>query len=188
MSDYLAYQLKEIERIAPHPGEDEALEAERKLLAHAEKLLASSAEAYTGLYESDQSVLSRLTIVRKRIQESSALDRRIGQTLDAIDAGISGRVAEAVGRRLHGLARGRQILCVTHQPQIARFADYHLRVMKSVRHKRTMTAIEVLDGGGRIGELARLIGGAETVETAREAARWLLETATQERRARATKS
>jgi DNA repair protein RecN (Recombination protein N) len=377
MRDYLAYQLKEIENIAPRPAEDEALEAERTLLSHAEKAFTLSGEAYAELYESDRSILDRLAVVRRRIEELLTVDRRVGQTFESIEAasallsdvaehlrdygagidfssqrieevenrlaeleklkrrygtnlkeicelrnrleeqlaeiddatpkreslnlelqtarehylevasklsavrrkaaktleervmdelkelamerarfavnftarekneadfadwtrngfdriefllsanegetarslakvasggelsrlmltlrtlsrrensvagartlifdeidnGISGRVAEAVGRRLQSLAEKQQILCVTHQPQIARFADHHFRVTKNVRQKRTLTEIEELDREGRIGELSNLIGGAKDAQTTRDAARWLLDTA-----------
>ncbi|HEV2916092.1 MAG TPA: DNA repair protein RecN [Pyrinomonadaceae bacterium] len=94
---------------------------------------------------------------------------------DEIDVGIGGRVAEAVGRRLKMLSKARQVLCVTHQPQIARFADHHFVVEKAVRGGRTITTAKELEAGERVGELARMIGGAEEVETTREAARWLLD-------------
>lgn len=96
---------------------------------------------------------------------------------DEIDAGVSGRVAEAVGQRLRALAARRQILCVTHQAQIARFAKHHFVVSKNVKGGRTFADIKELNDDERIGELARLIGGAEDVTTARETARWLLESA-----------
>jgi DNA repair protein RecN (Recombination protein N) len=93
---------------------------------------------------------------------------------DEIDVGIGGRAAEAVGRRLKELSKGGQVLCVTHQPQIARFADHHYFVEKSVKSGRTLTAVRELSGGERVRELARMIGGDEEAESAREAARWLL--------------
>jgi DNA repair protein RecN (Recombination protein N) len=93
---------------------------------------------------------------------------------DEIDAGIGGRVAEAVGRRLRMLSNGRQVLCVTHQPQIARFADHHFMVEKTVENGRTITRVKELGTEERVGELARMIGGSEDVLTTREAARWLL--------------
>lgn len=396
LRDFHAYQLQEIERIAPRPGEDEELETEKKRLAHSEKALTLSAGAYAELYESDESILTRLAAVRRRVQELMAIDDRTKQTLDSIeaahillmdtidylrdygsgedfsrtrldevesrlaeleklkrkynqdlhgvckfkdelqtslveieeaadredtlrsklqaararyiaeaktlsemrrraipmlekrvvdelravameraqftvkietaetpnegeasvnletvdhsrwtphgydrlefllstnegevarplarvasggelsrlmltlrticqnkrsnnaedgttlifdeiDAGISGRVAEAVGRRLKKLSQARQILCVTHQPQIARFADHHFSVKKATENGRTVTAVKELDAEERVGELARLIGGSEDVTTAREAARWLIETAANGKRTR----
>lgn len=94
---------------------------------------------------------------------------------DEIDSGIGGRTAEAVGRRLRGLAATRQVLCVTHQAQIARFADHHYSVSKRIEGERTVTSVRKLDREERIGELARMIGGAETIATARETAIWMLE-------------
>jgi DNA repair protein RecN (Recombination protein N) len=96
---------------------------------------------------------------------------------DEIDVGIGGKVAEAVGRRLKALAAGRQVLCVTHQAQIARFADHHYVVTKVVQNERTTTTIKDLSAEERVGELARMIGGAEEAATTREAARWLLDQA-----------
>jgi DNA repair protein RecN (Recombination protein N) len=97
---------------------------------------------------------------------------------DEIDVGIGGRVAEAVGRRLKNLAEARQVLCVTHQAQIARFADHHLVVSKEVEKGRTSTNVRELAGEERVVELARMIGGGEEgAETTIEAARWLLKTA-----------
>jgi DNA repair protein RecN (Recombination protein N) len=97
---------------------------------------------------------------------------------DEIDVGIGGRVADAVGRRLKNLAAARQVLCVTHQPQIARFADHHLVVSKEVLRGRTNTIVKQLSGDARVEELARMIGGGEeSAETTIEAARWLLKSA-----------
>jgi DNA repair protein RecN (Recombination protein N) len=108
---------------------------------------------------------------------------------DEIDVGIGGKVAEAVGRRLKALATGRQVLCVTHQAQIARFADHHYVVTKAVQNERTITTIKDLSAEERVGELARMIGGAEEAATTREAARWLLDQASvaEEQPARAKK-
>ncbi len=94
---------------------------------------------------------------------------------DEVDVGIGGRVAEAVGRRLKMLAQARQVLCVTHQAQIARFADQHFVVEKSVRNGRTITMAKKLSADERVSELVRMIGGAEDLATTRETARWLLE-------------
>jgi DNA repair protein RecN (Recombination protein N) len=96
---------------------------------------------------------------------------------DEIDVGIGGRVAEAVGLRLLMLAGDRQVLCVTHQPQIARFADHHFVVEKGIEGGRTITTAKELNREERVGELARMIGGAETESATREAARWLLDKA-----------
>ena len=89
---------------------------------------------------------------------------------DEVDSGIGGTVAEAVGRRLAALARRQQILCVTHLPQIASFADRHFRVTKRASGGRTRAEVEPLDEGGRVEELARMLGDAEAKTARRHAA------------------
>jgi DNA repair protein RecN (Recombination protein N) len=96
---------------------------------------------------------------------------------DEIDTGIGGHVAETVGRRLKSLADTQQVLCVTHQPQIARFADQHYAIAKHVEDGRTQTRLTELDGKERVSEIARMLGVSQEVATARETAQWLLETA-----------
>ncbi len=94
---------------------------------------------------------------------------------DEIDVGIGGGVAEAVGRRLKNVAKSTQVLCVTHQPQIARFADVHLSVRKRVRSGRTMTSVDRLQKNESVEELARMIAGDQKALTAIETARWMKE-------------
>lgn len=125
--------------------------------------------------------LSRLMLTLRTVAMSSQTQGEIEVgtvVFDEIDVGIGGRVAEAVGRRLKSLASHRQVLCVTHQPQIARFADHHFVVSKEIQHGRTTTAINELKSAERVEELARMIGGGEEgAQTTLEAARWLLESA-----------
>ena len=94
---------------------------------------------------------------------------------DEIDAGIGGRVAEAVGQRLKRLAKTNQVLCITHQPQIARYADTHFLITKELSEKRTVTRVASLDEDGRIDELVRMIGGSTATIAARKHARELLQ-------------
>ena len=120
--------------------------------------------------------LSRLMLTLRTVcrgEASSSSSQTV--VFDEIDAGIGGRVAEAVGRRLKALSATRQVLCVTHQAQIARFADHHYVVAKRLESGRTVTTVKALDRDERVGELSRMIGGAEDVASTREAARWLLE-------------
>jgi len=100
-----------------------------------------------------------------------------GKTLvfDEVDAGIGGGVAEVVGRRLHRLSVTNQVLCVTHLPQIAAFADQHFRVGKKDVASRTETFIEALDESRRIQEIARMLGGETITEITRRHAREMLE-------------
>jgi DNA repair protein RecN (Recombination protein N) len=122
--------------------------------------------------------LSRLMLTLRTVgmgADGSLAETSETVVFDEIDVGIGGRVAEAVGRRLLTLAQSRQVLCVTHQPQIARFADHHFVVEKAIESGRTITTAKELSADERVGELARMIGGAETEATTREAARWLLD-------------
>ncbi|HWQ51229.1 MAG TPA: hypothetical protein VN369_05425, partial [Terriglobales bacterium] len=95
---------------------------------------------------------------------------------DEIDAGVSGAAAEQIGRKLQSLSKSRQVLCVTHLPQIAALAATHLVVTKSEAAGRTFTAVERVGGENRVGELARLISGNVVTESAKEAAREMLGT------------
>jgi DNA repair protein RecN (Recombination protein N) len=116
--------------------------------------------------------LSRLMLVLKTISAPSLFPRTL--IFDEIDAGIGGKVADAVGQRLKRLAETNQVLCVTHQSQIARYADAHFQVSKEVVSGRTITQVVELNKEGRIEELARMIGGAEVTQLARKHAKELL--------------
>jgi DNA repair protein RecN (Recombination protein N) len=118
--------------------------------------------------------LSRLMLVLKTITSPTMFPRTL--IFDEIDSGIGGKVAEAVGIRLKRLAKTNQVLCITHQSQIARYADAHFLVSKEVSHNRTVTRIAQLDNDGRIDELVRMIGGSTATIVARKHARELLQT------------
>src|SRR3990170_1271746 len=94
---------------------------------------------------------------------------------DEIDQGIGGRVGAIVGRKLWGLARDHQVLCVTHLPQLAAFGDQHFKVEKRVAKSRTTTSVRALEGEGRIEELAQMLGAAS--EASQRSAAELLEQA-----------
>ncbi len=98
------------------------------------------------------------------------------QTLifDEIDTGISGSAADRVGKKLSQLSCDRQVLCVTHQAQIAAFADNHLFISKEVHGDRTFTHVSPLDDDGRVEELARIVGGEQITDSARNHAKELL--------------
>ena len=87
---------------------------------------------------------------------------------DEIDTGIGGRAAEAVGRKLKSLARSNQVLCVTHLPQIATFADHHYVIEKKEFAGRARTGIRVVTGKERTEEVARMLSGAKLTETSRK--------------------
>jgi DNA repair protein RecN (Recombination protein N) len=84
---------------------------------------------------------------------------------DEIDIGIGGRAAEAVGQKLKSLSRGQQVLCVTHLPQIAAFADQHFLIDKREADGRTKTKVSLLDDRSRTPEVARMLSGATVTET-----------------------
>ena len=113
--------------------------------------------------------LSRILLALKSV---ATLDAR-GQTLvfDEVDAGIGGRVAEVVGRKLRAMAERHQVVCVTHLPQIASLADTHYVVRKRVERGRTVAELERLEDGGRVEEVARMLGGETITEAARKHAR-----------------
>ena len=89
----------------------------------------------------------------------SAADRVPTLIFDEIDAGIGGRIGDVVGRKLWSLARGHQVLCVTHLPQVAVFGDRHAHVRKSIAGGRTATHVDMLDEAARVTEVALMLGG-----------------------------
>jgi DNA repair protein RecN (Recombination protein N) len=93
---------------------------------------------------------------------------------DEIDTGIGGRAAEAVGRKLKALAGSHQVLCITHLPQIASFADHHLLIEKRQHAGRMRTAIRRLDHEERKQELARMMSGTKVTESSIEHAEQML--------------
>jgi len=117
--------------------------------------------------------LSRIMLGLKSVVRSDAA----GLTLvfDEVDAGIGGRVAEVVGRKLKAVAERQQVLCVTHLPQIAALADRHFAVRKQVERGRTVTLVESLEDEARVEEIARMLGGETITATARRHAREMLE-------------
>jgi DNA repair protein RecN (Recombination protein N) len=115
---------------------------------------------------------SRLMLILK----TAARGNEAGKTVvfDEIDAGIGGRAAEAVGRKLKDLAGSQQVLCVTHQPQIASLADRHLVVEKAVAAGRTTIGINELNDDEQVEEIARMLAGEHITDAARANARAML--------------
>ena len=123
--------------------------------------------------------LSRVLLAVKRVlAESDPVDAYL---FDEVDAGIGGATADAVGRALSAVARRRQVICITHLPQIAVFAGRHLAAEKEIAKGRTFSRIAAVEGDDRVRELARLLGGKAT-DTALEHARELLAAAQEGRR------
>jgi DNA repair protein RecN (Recombination protein N) len=94
---------------------------------------------------------------------------------DEVDAGIGGAVAATVGKQLQALGAHRQVLCVTHLPQVATFADAHFRVTKRGDDAAVRADVETLKGGGRVEELARMLAGSAITAKSRAHAKELLE-------------
>lgn len=98
-----------------------------------------------------------------------------GLIFDEVDAGIGGRVADVVGRKLHSLGSAFQVLCITHLPQIAAYADTHVQIDKRVERGRTSTTVRRLTDEGRVEELSRMLGGEAISEGLRRSAREMLD-------------
>jgi len=116
--------------------------------------------------------LSRLTLALRQVL--GRVDPVATSIFDEVDAGIGGAVADVVGRALAAVARHRQVLVVTHLPQVAAYADLHLHVGKTQEGGRTRTAVQTLTVEARVEELARMLAGSELTEEARAQARRLL--------------
>ena len=107
--------------------------------------------------------LSRLMLAIKQVLPDSDVPTLI---FDEVDTGIGGATSELVGRKLKNVASRQQVLCITHLPQVAVFADQQLRVEKLITDGRTNTAVLELDQGGRIREVARMLAGATITDSA----------------------
>jgi DNA repair protein RecN (Recombination protein N) len=127
--------------------------------------------------------MSRVMLALKVTVEDEAAGKRKKKTVlprtlvfDEIDIGIGGRAAEAVGQKLKTLSGGQQVLCITHLPQIAAFADQHFLIAKTERGGRTQTEVRRMEQGERIEEIARMLSGAKLTETSMKHAQHLVET------------
>jgi DNA repair protein RecN (Recombination protein N) len=121
--------------------------------------------------------LSRVMLALKATVEAGKKSKSSGQrtlVFDEIDTGIGGRAAEAVGKKLKSLARANQVLCITHLPQIASFADHHYLIEKRETAGRARTLVRPLNAEQRTEEIARMLSGARLTETSRQHAEQLL--------------
>jgi DNA repair protein RecN (Recombination protein N) len=107
--------------------------------------------------------LSRLMLAVKQVLPDSDVPTLV---FDEVDSGIGGATSELVGRKLKNVARGQQVLCITHLPQVAVFADQHLRVEKRLSNGRTATSVSPLMAEERIREIARMLAGATVTDSA----------------------
>jgi DNA repair protein RecN (Recombination protein N) len=116
--------------------------------------------------------LSRALLALKRVLADQG---PVGTyVFDEVDAGVGGAVAEVIGRAIADIARHRQVLCITHLPQIAALARTHYVVGKTESKGRTLATIRRAAGAERVDEIARMIGGIKVGEAARHAAREML--------------
>lgn len=116
--------------------------------------------------------LSRFVLALKAVLV--AQEGRTVIIFDEVDSGVGGAVADAVGERLAGIAKGSQVLVVTHSPQVAARADVHMKVQKKGR-TRVVTSVEILEEDEKTEEIARMLSGAKVTDEARAAARKLLD-------------
>ncbi|MFQ5988504.1 MAG: DNA repair protein RecN, partial [Candidatus Methylomirabilales bacterium] len=119
--------------------------------------------------------LSRIMLALKNILASA--DETPTLIFDEVDAGVGGRMADVVGRKLWKVSRERQVICITHLPQIAALADAHLRVDKEVVGGRTEVRLVPLQREARVDELSRMLGGPAASVTPVKHARELLQAA-----------
>ncbi len=127
--------------------------------------------------------MSRVMLALKAAveEQSGAAAKKRGAALprtlvfDEIDIGIGGRAAEAVGNKLKQLSRTQQVICITHLPQIAAFADQHLLIEKSEKAGRTRTGVRSMGDGERVEEVARMLSGASLTEASRTHARQMID-------------
>ena len=119
--------------------------------------------------------LSRIMLAMKRIL--AIIGGRQVLIFDEVDAGIGGAIAEVVGRKLRELSKHHQVICVTHLPQIACFADRHHSVKKEVKSGRTVTVVDPLEKDARVEEIARMLGGVKVTEKTRAHAQEMMENA-----------
>lgn len=119
--------------------------------------------------------LSRIMLAMKRIL--AKVGGRQVLVFDEVDSGIGGAIAEVVGRKLKDLSRQHQVICVTHLPQIACFADTHHSVRKEVKGGRTVTQVDQLEKEAVVDEIARMMGGMKLTEKTRAHAKEMMENA-----------
>ena len=166
--DALAFDASGVDevvyRLAPNPGEPPRSLAK----------IASGGE------------LSRVALAVRQVLAD--VDHTPVLVFDEVDTGIGGRSADPVGRSLWTLARAHQVLCVTHLPQIAAYADAHYRIEKGERDGRTITTVSRLTRSEREAELAQMIGGPTGGEAATLSARELLDRAEAWRAGRAVET
>lgn len=118
--------------------------------------------------------LSRVMLALSGLGQAASAGTMV---FDEIDAGVGGKTARVVGERLQALGRDRQVLCITHLPQVASLADVHFRLEKDVSGEQAQASVERLEGEGVVAEIRRMLGAESSDQTATEHARELLKAA-----------
>jgi DNA repair protein RecN (Recombination protein N) len=121
--------------------------------------------------------LSRLMLALKQVHPESDVPTLV---FDEVDTGIGGATSAKIGAKLRRVAGRQQVLCITHLPQVAAFADHHYRVEKRVEEGRTLTEVTLLEGDDRVAEMARMLGGVTITDTTRNHAREMIAEATRQ--------
>jgi DNA repair protein RecN (Recombination protein N) len=122
--------------------------------------------------------ISRIMLAIKTVLATgTAHSSPVTLIFDEIDTGIGGRIAEVIGRKLKELSKSRQVICITHLPQIASLADSHCRVQKQVIEDRTVVEVQKLDQDERVEEIARMLAGEKITEVTLAHAREMIQQA-----------
>ena len=117
--------------------------------------------------------MSRIMLAFKGILADK--DKIFTLIFDEIDTGISGRTAQVVGEKIKKISNGRQVISISHLPQIAALAETHFVIKKSSKNQQTITQVLKLSDEERVEELARLLGGVDVTETTKKHAKEMLE-------------
>ncbi len=116
--------------------------------------------------------LSRIMLAVKNVLSGFDMSKTV--IFDEIDTGVSGKAAQKIGEKLYSMSRSSQVLCITHLPQIAAFADNQYLIEKHVEDGRTLTRVNILEDDARVCEIARTLGGADITEIALSNAKQLI--------------
>ena len=157
------------------PSDGETVAFDETGIDRVEFMLASNAgEALKPLARTASGgEMARLMLALKSIL--AVADRTSTLVFDEVDVGVGGRSGQVVGEKLWGLARGHQVIVITHLPQIAAFAESHFRISKGERAGRTVSDVAQIDGEERIDEIAAMLDGVPVTPAARENARQMIE-------------
>ncbi|MBE6987585.1 MAG: DNA repair protein RecN [Ruminococcaceae bacterium] len=171
---YLDMQNARIEVEMLNSGEGEQIKFTKKGIDSVRFLLsANKGEGFKALSKiASGGELSRIMLAIKNVLSKNELVETM--IFDEVDTGVSGRAANKVGEKLWNIAREKQVLCITHLPQIAVFADSHYMVAKETANDVTLTHAEKLGSEGKIREIARLTGGRDITNTTMESAKEMI--------------